>query len=307
MDRFLTMIFFFYSSQTTKQTKPTDIMDRTVQKIHRQYVDMFIEEMVNRQPIMEIEVLTALWLEISHRKPAVARKIAMEKKTTQPKRPSGYILFCNEHREEFSHLPFGEVSKAMGELWKTVTVEDKASYKERAKLVSTSSSPVLTPSIEETQVEEETIPVERKKKDKVMTAEEEETIPVERKKKDEETMKKKKTVTPVVLNEKKSTPDTESVDHEEAARMVVIKPIKRPTAASSMVKKPTTKVPEDITVDREKELYLHYGSFPTESLRVKCSNIKAKPASDLREDMIRALIHKRLIMDSLDIPEPVDC
>ena len=286
MDRFLTMIFFFYSSQTTKQTKPTDIMDRTVQKIHRQYVDMFIEEMVNRQPIMEIEVLTALWLEISHRKPAVARKIAMEKKTTQPKRPSGYILFCNEHREEFSHLPFGEVSKAMGELWKTVTVEDKASYKERAKLFSTSSPPVSTPSIEETQVEE--------------------TIPVERKKKDEETMKKKKTVTPLVLNEKKSTPDTESVDHEEAARMVVIKPIKRPTAASSMAKKPTTKVPEDITVDREKELYLHYGGFPTESLRVKCSNIKAKPASDLREDMIRALIHKRLIMDSLDIPEPMD-
>ena len=139
-----------------------------------------------------------------------------------------------------------------------------------------------------------------------MTAEEEETIPVERKKKDEETMKKKKTVTPLVLNEKKSTPDTESVDHEEAARMVVIKPIKRPTAASSMAKKPTTKVPEDITVDREKELYLHYGGFPTESLRVKCSNIKAKPASDLREDMIRALIHKRLIMDSLDIPEPMD-
>jgi hypothetical protein len=68
----------------------------------------------------------------------VVRRLRKKRKDPNaPKRASNaYMIFCKEHRnqlkEERPDLAFGKLGAKLGEIWRTMSVEEKMPYEERA-------------------------------------------------------------------------------------------------------------------------------------------------------------------------------
>jgi len=237
-------------------------MNRAVQKLHQQYVDMFLEELVNRQPELEITVLSQLWTEVCHRKPVSARKRAKERKSGQPKKPSGYVIFCNEHRDQFSHLPFGEVSKALGDLWKMVSVDKKAEFTARSKALRQTS-------FDESEKEENdsTTAVSNP------TDDHEDDFSVSSSENEEE------------------EEETTTLHPVHTAKLLEVEKV------SKSNKKEKEVMPSHLSTDRERTLWKQFSDLRLQDMRQRCQDHNL-PTSKTRSDMIRSLMNHHIELEN---------
>jgi len=86
--------------------------------------------------------------ECVERKPKASKKTVSKakcsKKTGEKKGKSGYLFFCDEHRQtvkdENPDEKFGGISKILGAMWKELSEDEKAPYQEQAKEAKSTSS-----------------------------------------------------------------------------------------------------------------------------------------------------------------------
>lgn len=102
-------------------------MNTAIQNTIAQYFSSFVENVSAKFNIPQ-EELNDLWKETQKEK----LKIRPRRRVGGNKTPSAYINFCNHHRKlikaETPGLTFGEVAKALGQLWKSKSVEEKQKY-----------------------------------------------------------------------------------------------------------------------------------------------------------------------------------
>lgn len=121
-------------------------MHAAIQNTIAQYIATYIETVSTKFNIPQ-EDLNNVWKEVQKEK----LKIKPRRRVNANKTPSAYINFCNHHRKiikaETPGLTFGEVAKALGQLWKSKTAEEKQKYSDPAYVGA--SVPVPTPAAEE--------------------------------------------------------------------------------------------------------------------------------------------------------------
>jgi hypothetical protein len=132
-------------------------MNTAIQNTIAQYFSSFIENVSTKFNISQDD-LNDLWKETQKEK----LKIKPRRRINANKTPSAYINFCNHHRKiiktETPNLTFGEVAKALGNLWKTQSADEKKKYTDPAYVGEKSTTTAAAP--------EETKKVKRPRKNK---------------------------------------------------------------------------------------------------------------------------------------------
>lgn len=64
------------------------------------------------------------------------KKSANRSKSAGPRQPSAYLIFCGEQRSrrkaEFANMPPKEIMKSLGAEWRSLTTQQKETYKSKA-------------------------------------------------------------------------------------------------------------------------------------------------------------------------------
>ena len=119
------------------------ILNTAIQNTIAQYFSSFIENVSTKFNISQDE-FNDLWKETQKEK----LKIKPRRRVNTNKTPSAYINFCNYQRKiiktENPNLTFGDVAKALGKLWKDLSIDEKKKYSDPAYIGESDEKPTAT-------------------------------------------------------------------------------------------------------------------------------------------------------------------
>ena len=237
-------------------------MNAAIKKIFSQYVNMFIDDISTTFDIDKTR-LQEMWDETQAKKPA--RKTARQ--TRKMKSPTAYILFCQAHREALKekNMTFSAISKELGNMWRALSDDEKTRYKNEQSR--------LRQEAEEAQQEEQS----RDNDDAIGTAS---PPPI--------FQRSVRFQEPVVSAEYRHPETVSPPPHSEEE-------VEEAAAPKNRRPKIKNKIPDDITSDRDQELWQTFAQLKVKDLRVQCENFGLM-TSTKRNDMIRALmIHRKAL------------
>ncbi len=148
-----------------------------------------------------------------------------EKKEKVARAPSGYMLFCKDKRAEVKAanpgIEFGAIGKALGDMWKALTDEQKKPYNDISKDISSTMAEQKKAASETVVAAAPVTPAEEKPKKKAAKKTEKNVdtapaAPAEEKPKKKSTKKTEKKAEPVVV-----TPEEKEEEYEYADGKVI--------------------------------------------------------------------------------------
>ena len=156
-------------------------MNSAINNIFKQYMSAFMEKVAEKYDINP-EELDTLWLETQK------QKVKKTKKIRAIKKPTAYVLFCNDQRPKLKGMSFTEIAKELGRLWRNAPDHVKEHFKALSNasvvatetdttipIITTTTAPVMTEndmaSTTSTTSEDEVVVkvVEKEKKPKIKT------------------------------------------------------------------------------------------------------------------------------------------
>lgn len=214
-------------------------MNSAINNVIKQYMSAFIEKVAEKYEI-NVEDLDNLWHETQK------QKVKKSKKRHTTKKPTAYVLFCNEERPKLKGMSFTEIAKELGRLWRNAPDHVKDRFKALAseRVVSTASATIPDINTDHTDIADDT-------------------------------------------NEK-DTVSTTSAD--EVVVKVVEKEKKKPK------KTKTPNIPNNITDERERDMWLEFAKLTITDLRTQCDHNNLKKSKN-RNDMIHALVIHRIALE----------
>lgn len=102
-----------------------------MEKLVMKSVDRYMEEFITRVHEtfgISREQLEGLWVDIKKKKTVKKHSSSMMKGGRKKK--SNWMIFCEQHRSELSHLSFSEIAKELSRRWKLLNEDQKSMYTE---------------------------------------------------------------------------------------------------------------------------------------------------------------------------------
>lgn len=181
------------------------------------------------------------------------------RQTRKMKSPTAYMLFCQEHREELKNknMTFVAISKELGNMWRALSEDEKARFK-----------------TEQIRRRQEANEVRHEDNISATSTEYNEA---------EDVVRRSVRFQEPIVSEVHSPPPQVEVEEETVPKN------RRP--------KIKNKIPDDITSERDTELWQTFSQLKVKDLRAQCENFGLM-TSTKRDDMIRALmIHRKALED----------
>jgi len=241
-------------------------MNSTINNTINQYISVFMDSIVERFDLKR-EDLEEMWKETQKKKIKKAAKITKRKKALAP---AAYILFCKDERpkirKENPELSFADIARELGRRWKSADDEVKLFYNNKHDDLVNESKQALAQAEDQDQVAVDT--------------------------------------TQVLLDENINNDETSDVvettqleDNTQVAHAITTTTApknKRPKAIKAL------EIPEEITNERQRELWVEFAKSKIAELRTQCSYNNLKTSKN-RNDMILALIEHRIALEDGNI------
>jgi len=246
-------------------------MNTAIKNLFEQYVMTFIEE-VSTTFDLDKTRLEEMWTETQK------KKHTRKNQKKKARAPSAYILFCKEHRPALVEkgYTFADISPILAKMWKETDEKEKEKYKQmRARLLL--ATPPSTPE-----------PASSSDDDDVPPPLEEATVEVAIEQVATESPDVMDTVMETVAEVVAPTQVDVTTEEEEIPK----KKRKLPSSAAAA----KNKIPDDITDERDRDLWCEFADLTVRDLRQQCENFSLT-ASKKRDVMIRALITHRKNME----------
>ena len=113
-----------------------------------EHINMYAT-LISKEHGINKDNLMKLWKQVELNPP----NISMETIVTPKKNVSVYVQFCNKHRsilkEKHPNMNFGDISKELGKMWRSLTQQEKDNYQILSKSTTTSKTVTITEPKEE--------------------------------------------------------------------------------------------------------------------------------------------------------------